>query len=342
MNRITKLTMLGFLATAMVLMPVSANAQTCVTAPSGLVSCWPADGNAKDIVGENDGTLQNGITFTPGLAGLALSLDGVDDYVDVPDSASLDGITDAITVSAWIRPEAFAPPLINMWVFARRDPLVRDSFGVTIATNIGVEVRTTTFPINGSILLSRAFTIQFGKWQHIAATADTATGQVRAYINGDPVSLTAVLGPSTISGKLVNADQLFFGRRQSSSTAEGPRGGAHYKGLIDEVEVFDRALDAREVRTLFLSFLSQAIENLVQDVISLDLVPGLQNNLVGELDAAAQALHDPNQGNNVQAAKSLQNFIDAVAVQRGGAHLSEADADALIAAAQAIIDPLGG
>src|SRR5262249_36974468 len=35
----------------------------CVTPPSGMVAWWPGDGNANDIQGSNNGTLQNGATF---------------------------------------------------------------------------------------------------------------------------------------------------------------------------------------------------------------------------------------------------------------------------------------
>lgn len=56
----------------------------CVAPPTGLVSWWPGDGTAIDIVGNNHGILQNGATFAPGMVGLAFSLDGTDDYVSVP------------------------------------------------------------------------------------------------------------------------------------------------------------------------------------------------------------------------------------------------------------------
>ncbi len=44
-------------------------AQTCVQPPAGLVSWWPGDGNAKDIISGNDGTLVNGATFATGKVG---------------------------------------------------------------------------------------------------------------------------------------------------------------------------------------------------------------------------------------------------------------------------------
>lgn len=42
-------------------------AQTCVPSPANLLSWWPGDENANDIVGGNNGTLVNGVTFAPGM-----------------------------------------------------------------------------------------------------------------------------------------------------------------------------------------------------------------------------------------------------------------------------------
>jgi hypothetical protein len=74
---------------------------------------------------------------------------------------------------------------------------------------------------------------------------------VRAFVNGEPVTLTNEFGPPVLSGQLSNVNHLFIGRRQSSATSEGIIGAAHYKGLIDEVEIFNRALNAAEIRTIF-------------------------------------------------------------------------------------------
>ena len=60
------------------------------TALPGLVNSWAADGNADDGAGGNSGQLMNGAGFGPGVLGSAFALDGVDDYVRVPDSPSLD------------------------------------------------------------------------------------------------------------------------------------------------------------------------------------------------------------------------------------------------------------
>src|SRR5262245_18641157 len=58
----------------------------------------PADATSN----RNDGKLTNGPTWASGYIGGALSFDGVNDYVEVPNSASL-GITTDITLAAWVK-----------------------------------------------------------------------------------------------------------------------------------------------------------------------------------------------------------------------------------------------
>jgi len=228
----------------------------CVQAPSGLVSWWPGDGNADDIVGGNNGTLVNGATFATGFVtsgnGQAFSLDGVDDFVNVPDSPSLDGITSQITVDAWINPQQSASG--SGWIFSRRDPFLSEGFSIFIVNDGGlhVNVRTTTSPTGtGSVFASAPGVITFGQFQHVAATANTGTGLVEAYVNGQQVSLTNVFGPATLSGSLFNVNNLFIGRRQSSATGEGAPGGAHFEGEIDEVEVYSVELTQAQIQAIF-------------------------------------------------------------------------------------------
>lgn len=56
----------------------------CVPPPAGLVSWWPGDGNADDIVGTNHSTLAGGATFVPGIVGDAFSFPP-SGYVDIGD-----------------------------------------------------------------------------------------------------------------------------------------------------------------------------------------------------------------------------------------------------------------
>jgi len=75
----------------------------CFTAPSGLIHYWPGNGNANDLVGNANGTLVNGASFTTGEVGQAFLFNGVDGYVSLPGTF---GGTSEQTIDAWIRTDA--------------------------------------------------------------------------------------------------------------------------------------------------------------------------------------------------------------------------------------------
>ena len=74
--------------------------------PAGMVSWWPGDGNANDIMDGNHGTLSGDATFAQGMVGEAFSFDGTGDFVQVPASANLN-ITGNVTVDLWARRTMF-------------------------------------------------------------------------------------------------------------------------------------------------------------------------------------------------------------------------------------------
>ncbi|MCD5401962.1 DUF2341 domain-containing protein [candidate division NPL-UPA2 bacterium] len=82
----------------------------------------------------NHGTLANDPTWTPsGKFGYALDFDGTNDYVSVPDDASLD-ITDQITMEAWVKPTGGAS---NYWNYKKQ---------ITI-DHTRVQATETNFPV---------------------------------------------------------------------------------------------------------------------------------------------------------------------------------------------------
>ena len=227
----------------------------CAAAPSDLVGWWPGDGNANDKSGNgNNGTARNGLTYSNGEVQQAFNLDGTDGFVNVPDSSSFDAITAAVSVEAWIKPDV--PPSSRGFVFARRDPNVSESFSLVIYGDgkIGVNLRTTGIHPNGSIWVSSPGVIQFGQWQHVAATFAAATGQLNVYVNGQGRALSVVEGPSTFGGNLADVHNLFIGRRQDLNDIggiEGEFGASYFKGLIDELSLYGRALSAGEIQAIY-------------------------------------------------------------------------------------------
>jgi hypothetical protein len=231
----------------------------CLCSPAGLKGWWAGDENANDIQGAgipclksqhvpSNGILMNGATFARGFVRDAFSLDGIDDYVNVPDTPVLHTVTTAVTVEAWINPEL--PPDGAGWIFARRDPLVSE--GISLGINVDGYL-TTTFQTDViSDLASSVPVIQYdGHWKHVAVTADTNSGQVYLYLNGEPVALQVVDGSPTVSGQFAGVSHLFIGQRQGSDTPEGVAAALRYKGLIDEIGLYNRALTPGEIRAIY-------------------------------------------------------------------------------------------
>jgi hypothetical protein len=76
-----------------------------VDCPEDMISYWKGDSDASDYYGSNDGSY-NGSGYVTGKVNQAFSFDGVDDYVEVPDSSSLQLGTGDFTLEAWIKASA--------------------------------------------------------------------------------------------------------------------------------------------------------------------------------------------------------------------------------------------
>ena len=85
--------------------------------------------------------------------------------------------------------------------------------------------------------------------------------------------------------------------------------------------------------------LGQLVQDLLQDVLDLNLEPGVRTSLTAELNAALRIVSDGNARNDAGAIGALTGFVKTVAAYRGK-KIGTADADALIATAQGIINLL--
>ncbi|MBI5631873.1 MAG: carboxypeptidase regulatory-like domain-containing protein [Nitrospirae bacterium] len=195
----------------------------CTPPPSGMVSWWRAEDNALDFVGANDGTMMNGAVFSAGKVNKAFSFDGIDDFVQVPDSASLD-IAGQITMDAWIYPTALGGRIVDKITAGGSNGYLLDTYGGVARFIIGSQG------------LNSATALPLNTWTHVAATYDGV--MMNVYLNGSLDNSRAVSGAIP-----VNTLPLRIG---ADSNGANP-----FSGLIDEVEVFNRALSADEIAAIF-------------------------------------------------------------------------------------------
>ena len=208
-------------------------APPCNPAPSGLVGWWPAEGNANDIDGTNNGTLISGVTFASGEVGQAFNVSG-SDYVSVPDAPALDP-TNAITVECWFYRRAVVGSFDPV-VKKAGTPLVTDNSGYTLEFN-GNNILFWIYSSNvGWQSSGGAVPIQLGQWYHAAGVFDGA--HLMVYINGQ------LAASSSTSGRIVpSVSVLCFGRDFNE--------GRYFNGLIDEVSIYNRALSSNEIAAIY-------------------------------------------------------------------------------------------
>jgi hypothetical protein len=203
----------------------------------GLVAHWKLDEssgtNAEDSAGNHDGTLTNGPTWTSGQLNGALLLDGSNDYVNVPHDATL-SLTNAFTFTAWIKPSSLSG--YNVILAKGATASTMNYYLATYNNQLLVE-----YAYGGGTVfeaLSGTLALQSNVWQHVAASYNAATQQVVFYLGG--VEVKRVTATST---PLTNTSALTIG--------QGPYGTSeNWPGNLDDIRVYDRALDSAEVMQL--------------------------------------------------------------------------------------------
>jgi hypothetical protein len=215
----------------------------------GLVSWWltlpGAYGRAFkwfDLCNRNHGTLTN---MDPGTDWVgpqgrrggwgALSFDGTDDSVQMPQSTILKPTT-AITAAAWVRAaDVHDTQPVLTWDGGSVDAYrlqLKDAGGVDSVTFlIGTTAATKTYTAGTKFLN--------GTWYHLVGTYDGAN--VRIYVDGIEEASTALTGNITYNP--FGDQRVYIG---SSNTVSSFR-----KGLIDDVRIYNRALSAGDVAWLY-------------------------------------------------------------------------------------------
>ena len=240
---------LGATLSASIVLTSSADLTHCVPPPSGMVSWWRGEGNCLDAVGTNNGTLQNGATFTVGRVGQSFAFDGVRDYVKIPKSPTLD-VGGQVTVEFWMKADPDTP------IASRTQGLVTsDFYGIEIGgvgeNNVGIEFFTST---DGGVNFAHTSDpnghgaiFPTGEWHHVAGTYDGANMQL--YIDGLPWGQPRFQA-NRLSPMLAHSF-VAIGSEDGRTTCWSCMNRRYFKGLIDEVAIFNRALSAGEIAAIY-------------------------------------------------------------------------------------------
>jgi pimeloyl-ACP methyl ester carboxylesterase len=202
----------------------------------GIVAYYPFDGNANDESGNgNNGTIYgaNLIEDRFGKQDSALYFDGVDDYIVIPDLLSHD--IQSLSISAWVLPETHNSGVPGHVIYK--------------GTEKGEAVLKVS---NNGDLASFAVKLGFNDWYQVNSAIPTQNSYVHlvgTYKKGEAIEIW-------VNGEKLRAaipdGYLYTGSFHKSSIGAYNRGYSNFfKGSVDNVRIYNRALTEPEIQELY-------------------------------------------------------------------------------------------
>lgn len=219
---------------------IAGNAGKPVTLDSdpNLVGWWKFDETTGSTAADSskhkrDGTLNGGLTFekdsAPGKAGRAIQFGAKDALIEIKDYKGIGG-THTRTVAAWIKTASSQGEIVS---WGKRDFGQMFTFGY-IRGRVGITP-------SGGYLYMNAETHD-DKWHHVAVVVQKAElpnlyNDVKLYLDGAPAEIHDI--------GLLDLWPVQTGQELPVRIGRG------FKGLIDDLRLYDRVLSEEEINALF-------------------------------------------------------------------------------------------
>lgn len=214
---------------------------------NGLVGWWPFNGNSSDMSGNGHNGTNYGPVFSSGATNqpnTAILLDGINDYVVIPHHSQL-ALTGNMTLCARFKSTGFNGQSAYHTILNKRSSGIWP-YGMNVSYVAGPNgsemKRIMSGRRNTSLTADYQFSadsININSWEHWVVTIQNQT--VKFYRNGVLNSSSTFTTTATDIGA-----ELLFGR---NGLNEGlPE---YFRGLIDEIGIWNRALTATEIQTLY-------------------------------------------------------------------------------------------
>ena len=190
----------------------------------------------------NNGTKYGAVYVSSPIDGYALYFDGVDDYINILDSSSLD-IAWEITISAWVKPEQCN----DHGTVATKN----GSYYLQVHSDCTVAVYTywnNNGSQGGSAYHYSNSALPLDDWSYIVFSENTS-GVRKIYINGN------------LDGNF-SAESSIFPRDDPLQI--GKQGTVRpFKGLIDDVRIYSEALSSVEIQNHYVQGLKKLLAGQV-------------------------------------------------------------------------------
>jgi len=214
---------------------------------SGLVAYYPFNGNANDMSGNGNNGIVRGATLTTdrfGSTNSAYSFNGTSSSIVIPNSSSFNFSSDKITISFWMKTTNYPSGSGIYNLISKYSGTGTTTSGFIIYlwnSNLAYQYAdATTTGGWGLVQVPYSNLPTVGTWFHVAVT--TNTGFDKLYINGILVDSNSTQNNFDI-GSVTDSLMLGAGPYQNP--------GLYYNGNLDDIRIYDRALNKSEITALY-------------------------------------------------------------------------------------------
>lgn len=202
------------------------------------------DGTNMEAFSSANNGVNNGAVFVPGKIGQALSFDGTDDAVYIPNSSTLNfGNTGSFTISTWIKSTQSGSGNSGLgWIVDHR----RNNDGVYAGYTIGDSNGTIDARIRDSsgndVPVFSITNVNDGNFHNIVFVVDRSTQTERLYVDNVLQSTQSIASVGNIN----TVFDLHFGGTASPNTPVN-----FFNGTIDQTRIYNMALSPQEILELY-------------------------------------------------------------------------------------------
>lgn len=191
---------------------------------------------------DNNGDIKGNPVWTDD-GGWCLDFDGTNDYVDVADSESLD-LTTVMTISAWIRRDTTGTNDIILAKSAGGSANTSYFLNITADNKVDVWLSSS---VNNYVIWHSTNTITDTKQHNIIIVFDGSQAiadMIDIYIDGVS-EVVANFPTGSFTGTMLDSSE------NVNIGCYGDGTGYFFNGIIDEVKIYNRALTAPEIKSIY-------------------------------------------------------------------------------------------
>jgi hypothetical protein len=200
----------------------------------GLATWWPGNGDGREVVhGNAPIELFNGADYNVGPVLHGFWFDGLNDIgrVNIHPDIDLGASAAGLTVELWAKADHTQDTPLLQWESSNAEGLSIRQWG-------GNGLYAFIVHSSGTLYLGVPNVFQAGVWKHVAFTYDRASGLARIYRDG------VVLAEQNVGSLRLRTDLPL-------AVGASPREGRFFRGTLDEVACYTRALSPAEIGRIF-------------------------------------------------------------------------------------------